>query len=293
LNKYGKNKMKRTIINIDEKKCNGCGQCITGCHEGALQLIDGKARLVSELFCDGLGACIGECPAGAITLEEREAEPYNEYLVMERVCREGEKVILAHIRHLHEHNEKEYIRQAVEYLDANGIEVDLQNILNGSSNEKVQACGCPGSVEQDFNSKPVLINLNNSPENDFSELTHWPVQLHLINPTANSFSGADVLLASDCSAFSMGNFHTKLLKGKSLAIACPKLDSNKQVYVDKLISMIDDAKINTLTVVIMEVPCCGGLIQLSNLAKEHAVRNIPIKVIELSTRGEILKEEWI
>ena len=285
--------MKRTIINISEEKCNGCGQCITGCHEGALQLIDGKAKLVSELFCDGLGACIGECPEGAITLEEREAEPYDEYLVMERICKEGEKVILAHIRHLHEHNEKEYIRQAVEYLDANGIEVNIQSIFNESKEKSVNRCSCPGSAEEDFKSNPVSINLNNLNEENHTELTHWPVQLHLINPSAVSFAGADVLLASDCSAFSMGNFHSKLLKGKSLAIACPKLDSNKQIYVDKLISMIDDAKINTLTVVIMEVPCCGGLIQMANLAKEHAERNIPIKAVVLSTRGEILKEEWI
>jgi len=284
--------MKRTIINISEEKCNGCGQCITGCHEGALQLIDGKAKLVSELFCDGLGACIGECPEGAITLEEREAEPYNEYLVMERICKEGEKVIRAHIRHLHEHDEKEYIRQAVEFLDEKGIAIDLQSIFTQTENHKVNSCSCSGSIEEDYRSKPVSINLNNKNENDYTELLNWPVQLHLINPSSVSFSSADVLLAADCSAFSMGNFHSKLLKGKSLAIACPKLDSNKQVYVDKLISMIDDAKINTLTVVIMEVPCCGSLIQLANLAREHATRNIPVKVIVLSSRGEILKEEW-
>ncbi len=284
--------MKRTIININEEKCNGCGQCITGCHEGALQLIDGKAKLVSELFCDGLGACIGECPEGAITLEEREAEAYNEYMVMERICKDGEKVIEAHLRHLYEHDEKEYIRQAVEYLDLNGIEIDLQSIF--SENNKTESrCSCPGSAEENFKSGPVAINLNNQTEDDYSELSHWPVQLHLINPISASFKGTDVVLASDCSAFSMGNFHSKLLKGKSLAIACPKLDSNKQVYVDKLISMIDEAKINTLTVVIMEVPCCGGLVQIANLAREHSKRNVPVKVIMISTRGKILKEEWI
>lgn len=284
--------MKRTIIKINEEKCNGCGQCISGCHEGALQLIDGKAKLVRELFCDGLGACIGECPEGAITLEEREAEAYNEYLVMERICRDGEKVIEAHLRHLHEHDEKEYIRQAVDYLDTNGIEIDLQRIFSENNNKSERGCGCPGSAEENFKSNPVTINLNNPPEEDYTELSHWPVQLHLINPLSNSFSGADVILASDCSAFSMGNFHSRLLKGKSLAIACPKLDSNKQIYVDKLISMIDEAKINTLTVVIMEVPCCGGLVQLASLAREHSNRNVPVKVITISRRGKILKEEW-
>ena len=212
--------MKRTIIKIDEEKCNGCGLCVQGCHEGALQLIDGKAVMISDLYCDGLGACIGECPVGAIKLEEREAEPYSEEAVMERIAPKGEHVILAHLRHLKD-------------------------------------------------------------------------QLHLLNPQAGYFQRANVLLASDCSAFTAGNFHERFLKGKILAIACPKLDHNTDSYVDKLRSMIDDARIDVLTVLIMEVPCCGGLLQMALKAREMASRNIPIKKIVLSVEGEVKSEEWV
>jgi len=202
---YISNKMKRTIIKIDEEKCNGCGACIVGCHEGALQLINGKAVMISDLYCDGLGACIGDCPVGAITLEEREAEPYNEYGVMKR---------------------------------------------------------------------------------------QFPIQLHLLNPQAGFFQKENVLLAADCTAFASGDFHSRFLKGKMLAIACPKLDANQQNYIDKLTVMIDVAQIDTLTVLIMEVPCCSGLIRIAEQAREKAQRHIPIKVIVLSVQGELISEKW-
>jgi NAD-dependent dihydropyrimidine dehydrogenase PreA subunit len=212
--------MKRDILKINEDLCNGCGQCVPNCHEGALQVIDGKVKLVRELMCDGLGACIGHCPEGAITIETREAEPYNEIKVMEQ--------------------------------------------------------------------------MNNNPVSDQpSELRQWPVQMHLVNPNAPYFRDADLLLAADCVAFSMGNFHSRYLKGKSLAIACPKLDHGADIYVEKLTAMIDIAKINTITVMMMEVPCCGGLLQMVRAALSKSSRKVPVKQMIVGISGNILKEEWI
>ena len=276
--------MKRTIIKIDEKKCNGCGNCITGCHEGALQLIDGKARLVSELYCDGLGACIGECPEGAITLEEREAVPYNEYAVMDRVSLEGEKVIIAHMKHLAEHNETGLLGEAISYLQENNIKVDLSEVRK--SRHAQNSGGCPGSAERVFHQ----VNLNTSKQSDSEEksaLTHWPIQMHLLNPRAEHFRGSDLLLAADCTAYALGGFHSRFLQGKTLAIACPKLDSNQQVYLDKLVALIDEAEINSITILIMEVPCCGGLVRLVQTAIDNTYREIPVEVKVVSVEGEI------
>lgn len=288
--------MERTIITINEEKCDGCGNCVNGCHEGALQLIDGKARLVSELFCDGLGACIGECPQGAITLEKREAQPYNETAVMERICKQGENTIIAHMRHLREHNEMKYFNQAIDYIKENDINVDLTKInkkpMFNIMEKHSGGSSCPGSKAMDFKVGNNDDSLNSS-EDQPSSLTHWPVQMHLINPGASYFRNADVLLAADCVAFSLGNFHSKYLKGKSLAIACPKLDSNVEVYISKLTSMIDDSNINTLTIMIMEVPCCGGLLKIAQTALKQAQRKIPLKLMVIGIRGELLKEEWI
>ena len=169
--------MKRTIITIDEEKCNGCEECVNGCHEGALQMIDGKARLVSELYCDGLGACIGTCPEGAITLEEREAEPYSEIAVMDRISKMGEKVILAHLNHLKDHNEMEYLKEGINYLNDNSISINLNSLfekkLNVVESNTPQHTGCPGSQQKAF----ANIAGNVSEESAGSELTHWPIQL--------------------------------------------------------------------------------------------------------------------
>lgn len=230
--------MKRDILKIDEDLCNGCGLCVPNCHEGALQVIDGKVRLVSELLCDGLGACIGHCPEGAIAIEKRDAEPYNEMLVM----------------------------------------------------EQMKDSGCPGSREQVIERLSVASQVQ---ENGQSELRQWPVQMHLINPNASYFQGSDLLLAADCVAYSMGGFHSRYLKGKSLAIACPKLDQHTEIYIEKLAALIDTAKINTMTVMLMEVPCCGGLMQMVKAASGSAARKVPVKLIMVSISGEILKEEWV
>ncbi len=281
--------MKRTIIKIDEQLCNGCGACVTGCHEGALQLINGKAVMVSELYCDGLGACIGECPVGAIELEEREAEPYSEEAVMERISAKGEAVILAHLNHLKEHGETELLNQGLEYLEKHHIKVNFQ------PKEKPLACGCPGSMMREIKTPAINSYVMNPAINNPqpSELRQFPVQLHLLSPHAPFLQGTNLLLAADCTAFASGEFHSRFLKGKMLAIACPKLDSNTQSYIDKLTEMIDVAQIDTLTVLVMEVPCCGGLVRIAEMARSQAERNIPIKVIVLSVKGEVISEKWI
>jgi NAD-dependent dihydropyrimidine dehydrogenase PreA subunit len=313
--------MLRKIIQIDEDKCNGCGLCIPNCHEGALQIIDGKARLISDLFCDGLGACLGHCPEGAIEIIEREAEPYNETVVMETIVKQGRNTILAHLEHLRDHNEHEFLKEAVAYIKKHNIDLSpeadlkptkastlifptMKDALNHVKPEHGSSCGCGSSKTIDFKIDMDKINadaataataasVTNTVSPAPSELRQWPVQLHLVNPMASYFQGADVMLAADCVAFAMGDFHNKLLKNKSLAIACPKLDSNKDVYLDKLSTMISEAKINTLTVPIMEVPCCGGLIQMAKMAVQQSGRNIPIKKIVVGIKGDILNEEWV
>ncbi len=279
--------MKRKIIRIDEEKCNGCGLCIPNCHEGAMQLIDGKARLISDLFCDGLGACIGHCPEGAIEIVEREAAPYDERKVMEMMVPKGRNTILAHLEHLRDHNEQEFLTQAIDYLKENNMMMSPEKKEQNSHGE----CGCPGSMARDFRTENVTHETTVVPV-IASELRQWPVQLHLLNPQASYFKNADVVLAADCAAFAMGNFHERFLKGKSIAIACPKLDSNKESYIQKLSAMIVDSRINSLTVVMMEVPCCGGLLQMAQTARSNSGRNIPVKQAIVSIKGEVIEEEW-
>lgn len=284
--------MKRKIIRIDEEKCNGCGLCIPNCQEGALQIIDGKARLISDLFCDGLGACIGYCPEGAIEIIEREAEPYSERKVMEILATKGRNTILAHLEHLRDHNEEEFLNEAIQYLKENNIDMSPEK---SHHQEPVHSgCGCQGSMAMDFRNEEEIKN-SDAPEpvNTPSELRQWPVQLHLVNPGASYFRNADVLLTADCVPFAMGNYHTKYLKGRSIAIACPKLDSNKESYVEKLSSMIADSRINSLHVMMMEVPCCGGLLQMAQTARQKAGRNVPVKRTIVSIQGEVLEEEWV
>lgn len=287
--------MKRKIISINEALCNGCGACVEGCHEGALQMIDGKARIVSELYCDGLGACIGECPVGAISIEERESAPYDEIAIMERIAPKGAKTILAHLKHLKDHNETGYFEQGIEYIKAKGLDVDTSQLF--VSDAPKMGCGCPGSAARSFAHKPqptfAPAFASQAARTAQSELTHWPVQLHLLNPSAGYFEGADVVLAADCTAYAYAGFHSELLRGKKLAIACPKLDSDKDVYVEKIAQMIDSAKINTLTVVIMEVPCCSGLMRIAQAAAEKAGRKVPIKRIVIGVEGEIVSESWV
>ncbi len=299
--------MKREIIKIDEEKCNGCGLCIPACPEGALQIIDGKARLVSDLMCDGLGACLGECPEGAITIEEREAEPYNEKAVIKEIVKQGKNTVIAHLKHLVDHNEMGYFDDAAEYLDSvsESLPFSVEEVMDQVYQSGMVGSGCtsghcPGSAIREFNIDPDEIEASGKRTTTVavateikSELRQWPVQMHLINPAAPYFRNANVVLTADCAAFSVGNFHQKFLKGNSLAIACPKLDSGKEIYVEKLKAMIDESRIETLQVIIMEVPCCGGLLHIAELALQAASRKVPLKKTVISIQGEVLFEEWI
>ncbi len=290
--------MKRKIIEIDEQKCNGCGDCIPACPEGAIQLIDGKARLISDLCCDGLGACLGHCPQSAIAIEEREAAPYDERLVMANIIRQGPNVIRAHLAHLCEHGETEYLAQAVAVLEENRLANPLQQKDKPMpQTEPITPhahAGCPGARSMNFATALTASPANgNNDGHRTSQLTHWPVQLHLISPAAPQYRGKDVLLAADCVAYAMADFHKDHLAGKSLAIACPKLDAGQETYVAKLRALIDDAKINTLTVMIMEVPCCMGLLNLVRTTAAQASRKVPVKCVVISLKGEVLQEEWV
>jgi NAD-dependent dihydropyrimidine dehydrogenase PreA subunit len=277
--------MVREIIHIDEDKCTGCGLCIPNCPEGAIQMIDDKARVISDLFCDGLGACIGHCPEDAITIEKREALPYDERKVMENIVKQGENVIEAHLEHLEEHGEHGYLSQAKTFLKEKGIDVDTEK-----SGTPVQESH-PGLDAQNDSSPGAEEDKAGGTE--FSELTHWPIQLHLTPAMAPHFEGKDILLSADCVAYSLGNFHRKFLGGKMLAIACPKLDHDQEIYRDKIMALIDNTNINTLTVMTMEVPCCRGLLMLAQEAARKASRKIPLKSIVVSVKGEILNEEWV
>ena len=305
--------MIREIVRIDRELCNGCGVCIPNCHEGALQMIDGKATLVSELMCDGLGACLGHCPVDAITIEKREAADYDEAAVVKEMIPQGKNVMIAHLKHLKEHDQIDFLKQGVKYLKEhqNELPFNLAEVVEAvhQLEPKAQAQkhqfapivqpkheghhggSCPGSREMSFAQKPTAQQAVSEVSLQ-SELRQWPIQMHLINPMAAYFRNADLVLAADCVAFAMGDFHQTWLKGKSLAIACPKLDNNKEVYIEKIIGMIDNAKINTITVMMMEVPCCGGLMQMVEMARQSATRKVPVKQIIVSLQGEILTEEW-
>ncbi|MBE9511422.1 MAG: 4Fe-4S ferredoxin [Bacteroidetes bacterium] len=292
--------MKRDIVKIDEDLCDGCKECIPNCHEGALQIIDEKARLISDLMCDGLGACLGHCPQGAITIEQREAEPYDEVKVMTDMVTKGENVVVAHLKHLKDHGEESYLHEGITYLlsHKDEFDIDVYKIINEiieennmEKHENSPEYGCPGSQEKSFGAGRESGNMAES-ASQRSELTHWPVQMHLINPNAANFKDSDIVIAADCVAFSLGNFHKDYLKGKSLGIACPKLDSNTEVYIEKFRQLIDEAKVNTITVMMMEVSCCGGLIQMVKAAAAKAERKVPVKQIIVGIKSEILEEQW-
>jgi NAD-dependent dihydropyrimidine dehydrogenase PreA subunit len=252
----------RKIVFIDEEKCDGCGICVPSCAEGALQVIDGKVRLLSDNLCDGLGACLGECPQDAITVEEREADEFDE---------EAVKLHLA---------------------DQQGAQAEEQSQPTPIHTHGLGG-GCPGARVLQFDRPGGGAQPSPAAADSPSQLRQWPVQLQLIPPTAPYLEGADVLLAADCSAYALGDFHDKHLKGRALAIACPKLDQGMEMHLAKLITMIDQAKINTLNVMTMEVPCCSGLIHLAKEAASRASRKVPIKQMVVGVRGDILSDEWV
>jgi len=280
--------MKRMIISIDRDTCNGCGLCIPSCPEGALQIIDGKARLISDLFCDGLGACIGHCPEGAIGVIEREAEPYDESKVMAIITPQGANTIKAHLEHLRSHGETALLSEALAYLEKEGIPAPAAAPQASS--------GCPGMREMTPTraSAPRQAQGSHQTIPVESQLGNWPIQLHLLSPMAPQLAGKDVLLSADCVAHAVPDFHGKFLTGKALAIACPKLDQRKEIYRDKIVALVDHARINTLTVAMMEVPCCQGLLATAQDALSQAQREIPLKAIIVGINGgETLDEKWV
>jgi hypothetical protein len=209
----------------------------------------------------------------------------------------GYNTITAHLKHLNDHNEKDYIREGLSYLEKNKDKLDfnldeMKSVVFAEPNTE-SGCssvgGCPGSLSQSFEKKKHT----NEPYLIKSELTHWPVQLHLMNPMAGHFQGSDMLLAADCTAFAAGNFHSEYLKGKTLAIACPKLDNSQEQYLSKIISFIDDVKVNTLTVLMMQVPCCRGLLQIVQNAIQQSKRKVPVKAVIIDPKGNKLTEEWL
>ncbi len=242
----------RNIVKIDEEKCNGCGACVNACAEGAIQMIDSKAKLVSEIYCDGLGACLNCCPVDAITIEQREADEFDE---------EATKKYLEEINHNKATHEKQ--------------------------TAKSESFVCPGmrmmNLKPETDSKLDLAAGADVP----SQLGQWPVQLKLVSPIAPYFAGADLLLVADCVPFAMGDFHDKLLKGKSIAIACPKLDETDG-YVQKLADIFTTAKPKSLTVAHMEVPCCTGLLRLAQKAVELSGCDLHIQDITISLSGEMI-----
>ncbi|GAB1468591.1 4Fe-4S binding protein [Candidatus Cloacimonadota bacterium] len=272
--------MKRQIIRIDEEKCTGCGVCIPGCPEGALQIIDNKARLVSDLFCDGLGACLGTCPEGAIEVEEREAEPYNEAIVMKNIMAAGENTIKAHLKHLADHGELTYHAQALEILKAEGY--DTESLCQ----EETMACGCSGTHtkvidRQETSSKAMEGSLN-------SALKQWPVQLTLMNPAAGYFDNADLLISADCVPYAYGDFHRRFIQGKIVITFCPKLDADIESYIDKLAQIFVLHTIKSVTIVRMEVPCCGGTEVIIKRALEKAGKLHFVKVYVVSVDGNLI-----
>lgn len=240
----------RAIVKIDQSKCNGCGQCVPACAEGAIQIIEGKARLVSELYCDGLGACLGHCPQGAITLEHREAVPFDEAAAQTH-AKQGP----APPSHSH----------------AGGCPgMAVQSLLPLVTPAERALPRTEGSEEPP------------------SALSHWPVQLSLVPPGAPFLREADLLLVADCVPVAYANFHQRFLRGRPLVLGCPKLD-NPQAYVDKLAAILSTASVRSLTVLHMEVPCCSGLVRIAQAALARSGQSIPLETITISRRGEILE----
>lgn len=269
----------RKVIRIDEAKCTGCGDCIPNCPEGALQVIDGKARLVSDLFCDGLGACVGHCPTGAMTVEERPAEPYDEAKVMANIVPQGPNTIAAHLAHLKEHGAAEYYRAALAFLNEHKIALPAV--------PKSAACACPGSRMMEL--KPRKSTARRAPASRASELVNWPVQIKLVPVSAPYLKHADLLIAADCVPAAYPAFHEDFLRDRVLLIGCPKLD-DADFYLEKLTELFRNNEPKSVICLHMEVPCCFGLVQLTRQAIAASGRTIPFAEQTISVRGEVRRQ---
>lgn len=259
--------MKRRIVKIHEEKCNGCGLCVTACHEKAIELIDGKAKLVSDIYCDGLGDCLPNCPTSAIEIIEREADEYDDNAVKARI--------------LELDNEPKDMKD-------NHINKDIN--ING---EEKLPCGCPGTMAKTIERKPIITmettpkKRENTSENN-SELMQWPVQLNLINTSAPYLNNANLLVAADCTAYAYGNFHRDFMKDKITVIGCPKLDDNEH-YKNKLTEILEKNNIKSITVVRMEVPCCSGIVASVKGAMLQAQTMVPYREVTIGSNGEIIE----
>lgn len=258
-------KILRKIVKIDEEKCNGCGACVPSCAEGALQIIDGKARLVSEKYCDGLGACLGECPQGAITIVDAKAEEFDEEAVKQHLAHEEEI-------------------QVEDKLPCGCPSSSVQQFERAANEEKLP-CGCPSASVREFK-KPQAVECSCQTFSQPSTLTHWPVKLALVPPKAPFLAGADVLLTADCVPFTYAGFHQDFLKGHALLTACPKLD-DFEAHLSKLTEILRQSPIKSLTVLHMEVPCCTGLVHMAKQAIQQSGKAIPLKDITIGIKGDI------
>lgn len=245
--------MERKIIQIDENTCNGCGACVDACHEGAIQMVNGKAKLVSDIYCDGLGDCLGPCPTGAITIVTRPAGEYDADAVAQRMAQKK--------------------------TEADPLPCGCPG---GMSRELKPGGGCPGSAGRSL--RDSAAPHGGLPAAGGSELMNWPVQLRLVPPDAPYLKGAHILLAADCVPVAVPDFHTKYLKDKPVLIACPKLDDNES-QTARLANMIRIARPASILVARMEVPCCGGLVRVAQEAVARSGENVPIRVIVLGVDG--------
>ena len=262
---------RRAIVEIDEAKCDGCGLCVPSCAEGAIQIIDGKAKLVADMYCDGLGACLGECPRGAIDIIERDAAAFDEAAV-------------------HHRQAAKTAPKPPAFAGCPGAAVrNLQiNALPAAT------AGQPGTGpffggKTRFAGKPSAENMDLSPSASppAPALTHWPIQLHLVPPHAPFLRDADLFLVADCVPFACADFHERILRRRPILIGCPKLD-DAGAYVAKLADIFRHAGLRSLTVVHMEVPCCTKLLRIAEEALQTASSSIPLTEITVSVRGEIL-----
>jgi len=278
---------KRKVIKINEKKCNGCAKCIPNCPEGAIQIIDKKARLVSDLFCDGLGACIGYCPQGAITIEERDAEPYDERKVMANIVKQGRNVLKAHLLHLKEHGQREYLDTAFDYLKENNIEFSPEESDACLRDQASAHSACPGSKVMRMTRKYAATGKTGKAK-EGSALQNWPIQLMLVPVSAPYLMDADLLIAADCVPFAYPDFNKDLLEGKVLLVGCPKLD-NLTVYQEKISLILEKNTVRSVTYAHMEVPCCFGLVNLIKSAIIASAKEVPFNEVIIGIKGERLK----
>jgi NAD-dependent dihydropyrimidine dehydrogenase PreA subunit len=251
--------MIREIVKIDEDKCNGCGLCVPGCAEGAIRIVDGKARLIADNLCDGLGACLGHCPQDAIIIEKRPAEEFDEVAVEEHLKSTG-RAAAAHSEPAH----------------SGSPSVQVQSFATPITG------GCPSARLMSFD-KPA-VPAEESPVRT-SELRQWPVQMHLVPPSAPFLKNADLLLAADCVPFAYADFHRDFLQGRALLIGCPKLDDG-QAYLQKLTAILSQNEIRSLTVLHMEVPCCSGLIMLARQAIAASGKSVPLETTRIGIQGD-------